>query len=913
MDESSPAASMAVMKHACAVCARKKIRCDRRQPCSNCVAHARITSRKVRRQGCEDEARNRRLLEQECVYIQPPPAQRHRRRPPRPASEATTTTSTSTSRDHEDGLLDRLRLYEEILKKNGIAIPASATHDQQQEVDEGDDHQWIASPWQTKLLTVHRAPGPTATTTTSIKQPTAYVLAETPASSGAETIVASDTPGDTTSSGAPSPGDEPAETELRLWQSLPHELKNPPVSCVFARRFFGRAEVQTEEQQDGGGCGGLPHLPENLRQPSLVQCFFVGGASNESIPHPEPRMILHLWQVFVDNVNPIMRIVHVPTTHQKILDASWDADNAPPATAGLLFAIYALALTSMSPAEYAATFSGDGGTGGDPALSKTERLRQYRLGAAKALLAAGLLTTRRFDVLQAFTLLILAEPDSELSSTLSAVAVNLGHKLGLPRETSRDSASAGSAGGSGLSFFDREMCVRLWWQILGIDARMRQAVSLSYTNCISNMQTSSGNGSGSGSGSGTTNNHTVLRGWLPAPPSLDDLRLPLNVNDADLHPAMDRPPVEHTGPTEMLYVRMKYETALWMRAFTQRQHAVPQPLTGDKDSTTDTAAAAVAAAVRLADAKDAAIDELAALYAERCIKHCDVRIPLHAVTVNMARMAVAQLRLQARHPRTILQQAHSPSPPAVGGDGANTHPHAFTQRNADAAFRHALDMLELCFACRHAPHIGNSFAAFQLLADIVMCLLLDSVIYVISMLRVRTAAHLDGVGAGFGVGVGIGNDSPERIDTAWRMVKMFYDDYNDDLVAAVSDYEQHRLRPPPTDGSKGDEAATEDARRLAAGATFVAAFTDLTLEAWAVRKASCGGPGTVEKPAFVVEWQGRKETQRQQRQEQQQQQSLQASVVDLGELSFAPATMTDYYMQADPVMSWEFWNDFLQI
>lgn len=73
-----------------------------------------------------------------------------------------------------------------------------------------------------------------------------------------------------------------------------------------------------------------------------------------------------------------------------------------------------------------------------------------------------------------------------------------------------------------LSVFDTEIRIRLWWQLRCLDSRGR---------AIPN---------------------TVMRP-LPAF-EFGDVHLPLNVNDADLHPHMVVAPVEHEGPTEMICV-----------------------------------------------------------------------------------------------------------------------------------------------------------------------------------------------------------------------------------------------------------------------------------------------------------------------------------------------------------------------
>ncbi|EPE03917.1 fungal specific transcription factor domain protein [Ophiostoma piceae UAMH 11346] len=821
--DASPPAHQAVMKHACTSCSRRKIRCDRRQPCTNCVSHAKISARKA---GSKDKNKNTAAAI-DCVYDDPPPVQRYRRRAmPRPSAPA-------------DDLVGRLRVYEDLLQKNNIALPdmfpkarlASQNVDAQSITSDTDaaDRLWIASPWESRM------PQPTTSASAS--------AAETP-SSAADTLAFSEVAAETGSLPSASNGEELADDELDLWQSLAPELRNLPVSSVFARRFFGYKPGASSLHPTASITAGLLGVP--------------GPA--EPVQHPDPRIILRLWQVFIDNVNPIIRIVHVPTTSQQVLDASWDAAHAPPAIGALLFSIYALSLTSLSAADFAGIFP----AGNDidaPVPDKSELLARYRTGAMQCLVAAGLLTTRRVDVLRAFTLLILAEPDSELASSLASLAVHLGLKMGLHREPS---CAQSPSSVPGLSFFEREMRVRLWWQIRGINTRMRQAVNLSLGH-------SQGNTTGSDGDSGTkqSSGSYITCGMQPASEVIE-IRLPLNVNDADLHPDMTSPPVEHTGPTEMMYVRMKYETALWMRSFAQKRFISATATGREPDH--------VYRSQVLPALKYEAINDLEKMYTDGCLRHCDARIPLHAVTAHMARMAVAQLRFQAYHPRVTA--VSFPESPEVS---------LFTRQNSDTVFKHALDILETCFTCRHVSNVGRSFVAFQLLADIVMRVVMDALVYVVCMLRVRTGHARKSARS----------DELSQISTAWRLIEIFYDEYGEDMAAAIDDYQQY-LSQGPENRTRNEEELEEE-RRLATGAAFVTALTDLVLQSWGVRLNNATLGESIQEPAYISRLQ-------EQRQKQQ-------AYLEGNNTSLLPDHMdsTALVFQEEQFMDWGHWNNLIQI
>ncbi len=138
--------------------------------------------------------------------------------------------------------------------------------------------------------------------------------------------------------------------------------------------------------------------------------------------HPEPKHIFRLWQIFVEKVNPITKIIHVPTMQQRITEASWNLEGATKPTVAIMFAVYTLAVTSISAIECEELFRED----------KATLVSRYRAATIQALLAAGLLTTRDLEVLQAFLLLLLTDPYSDLTSTLTGLAIRIAEKMGLP-------------------------------------------------------------------------------------------------------------------------------------------------------------------------------------------------------------------------------------------------------------------------------------------------------------------------------------------------------------------------------------------------------------------------------------------------------------------------------------------------
>jgi hypothetical protein len=114
--------------------------------------------------------------------------------------------------------------------------------------------------------------------------------------------------------------------------------------------------------------------------------------------HPTPVQIFRLWQTFLVNVNPLVKIFHAPTVQQIVLDASGDLTQVPKATEALMFAIYLLAVTSLKAEECESMFG----------ESRTSLLSKYSHGAQQALINAKFLRSLNLYSLQAFSLFLLA-------------------------------------------------------------------------------------------------------------------------------------------------------------------------------------------------------------------------------------------------------------------------------------------------------------------------------------------------------------------------------------------------------------------------------------------------------------------------------------------------------------------------
>jgi hypothetical protein len=312
-------------------------------------------------------------------------------------------------------------------------------------------------------------------------------------------------------------------------------------------------------------------------------------------------------------------------------------------------------------------------------------LTRYRTATVQALIAADFLTTRKLEVLQAFFLFLLADPESELSSTLTGAAIRLGQKMGLHRENINTDPK--------ISFFEKEMRVRLWWQLCGLDARVRAAST---------------------------------PGMKLPPSELGDIRLPLNVNDADLHPDMTEAPVEHNSPTEMLGVLLKFELSNWLRSSPKSANVFENILQGSS----------VRGEMSM-ELQDEAINELEAIYQKKFSGNLDRRIPLHGLTHAMATVAGARMRFKVHHPRGRA---------AVSGGEVY-----MTREESDMLFNSAVISLEMVSVGIHSKFSSHLFTHLTTKFQI------DAYIYVISDLRQRCCG--------------------DRMVLAWKLVEDLYNEH----------------------------------------------------------------------------------------------------------------------------------------
>jgi hypothetical protein len=114
--------------------------------------------------------------------------------------------------------------------------------------------------------------------------------------------------------------------------------------------------------------------------------------------HPKQVQIFRLWQIYLENVNPLLKVTHTPTLQARIIDAACDVANISPTLEALMFSIYCVSILSLVEDECRTLF-------GSP---REDLLTSYQFGCQQALLNCGFLRSSDRDCLTALYLYLVS-------------------------------------------------------------------------------------------------------------------------------------------------------------------------------------------------------------------------------------------------------------------------------------------------------------------------------------------------------------------------------------------------------------------------------------------------------------------------------------------------------------------------
>ncbi|KAK4085165.1 transcriptional regulator family: Fungal Specific TF [Trichoderma aggressivum f. europaeum] len=263
-------------------------------------------------------------------------------------------------------------------------------------------------------------------------------------------------------------------------------------------------ELSEEEDEDQP----IPPVGTNLFTTDPISGALLGGSQPLVHYHPSYKDAMKLWMAHVENVEPICKILHIPTIAKMVETVSQKPSMASKADECLLFVIYHFAVFSMSDEDCMLEF-------GQPRI---ELMSKYQYAVRQALVNASWLKTTEMPIIQAYVLFLISirtQTDPHLFWMLTGIAVRIAQRMGLHRDGE----------GLGLSPYDVQMRRRLFWQLLPLDGYAGQV-----------------------SGTG-----------ISISPNSWDTKPPLNINDAQIYPDMTHQPEELNGASEMIYCLTKAE------------------------------------------------------------------------------------------------------------------------------------------------------------------------------------------------------------------------------------------------------------------------------------------------------------------------------------------------------------------
>ncbi|PFH62944.1 hypothetical protein XA68_10997 [Ophiocordyceps unilateralis] len=393
--------SPALNPRSCVTCRRRKVRCDKQMPCSNC---------------------RRTLIP--CVF--PAPGRAPRQQRPR---DSNAPPRTSSQRELE--LVKRLRKLEGIVEELSGQLDGDTTVAEPENTRAVDD-----TPRTLDKLIAPACSGPKETES-------AADLAVGPATRrdalhlSLGRLVLDDQRG--TSRYASSDFWSKLEDELDSIREETHRLTD---DC-------------TDDDSDVQGTPA--DSPTTCVAPSSVHQGFVFGYRSTDVAlqqyHPPSSWVTLLWSAYRENVEPLIKLFHIPTTELVIRDARAKRELLPSREA-LVFALYFAAVTSLEPDEVKANFGAE----------KNHLLSQYRFALEQSLARANFLDTSETTVLQAFTLFLIVvrrHDESRFCWALTGLLIRIAQGMGLHRDGTHFK----------LPPLETEVRRRLWWAILMLDVR----------------------------------------------------------------------------------------------------------------------------------------------------------------------------------------------------------------------------------------------------------------------------------------------------------------------------------------------------------------------------------------------------------------------------------------------------------
>jgi hypothetical protein len=117
-----------------------------------------------------------------------------------------------------------------------------------------------------------------------------------------------------------------------------------------------------------------------------------------SVMHPNQVQIFRLWQIYLDNVNPMLKVTHTPSLQGQIIEAASDVSKIEPNLQALMFSIYSVSVMTLTEQQCQAQLGS----------SRTDLLTGYQMATQQALLNCDFLSTDSRNCLTALFLFLVS-------------------------------------------------------------------------------------------------------------------------------------------------------------------------------------------------------------------------------------------------------------------------------------------------------------------------------------------------------------------------------------------------------------------------------------------------------------------------------------------------------------------------
>ncbi|KAH7410675.1 hypothetical protein BKA64DRAFT_661512 [Cadophora sp. MPI-SDFR-AT-0126] len=479
---------------ACILCQQRKVKCDRKHPCANCV--------KARAQ---------------CIPATQVTRQRKRRFP-------------------ERELLDRLRKYEDLLRQNNVRFEPLHKDSNEKNSPKIEDGLGYDSDDEVPRAAVMDRPSP-ATTTSSDRLP---------------------------------------ETK-NILHAMSQEFRDPD-------NHSNSSDDDVREI----------HIRTAISQMALNDDHLLFGSGKGSVDisslHPEPIQLFKLWQLYLDNVNPLLKVTHTPSLQGRIIEAASNISNIEPSLEALMFGIYCMAVLSIDENTCQSTLGS----------SKEDLAIRYQFGCQQALLNCGFLRTADRECLTALVFYLMAVRPGTVMESLSSllgVAMRIAQRMGIDREAILAKSTP----------LEAELRRRLWWTLVLFDSRVGE----------------------------------MADSKSPSLSPIWDCRVVLNVSDSELRVQMKEAPQAHGTFSDAIFTVVRSEIGNYVR-HTKWHLDFSNP-----------ALLPLAQAHQPHNfVEGSEMGSLESLIEDKYLRHCDPEIPLHFMTIWTARGLLAKCRLVEHYSRS---------------------------------------------------------------------------------------------------------------------------------------------------------------------------------------------------------------------------------------------------------------------